>query len=199
MLKKFFHYVPLPWILVFLLIAIFFSFSFSPNPDQAKVINEDTSGFPQFYMKNVLAREYDETGALRYQLSTPAISHFQLNLNTPGPDDYTLLEKPSMIFRQAGEAPWTIESNQGRSDNNGELIILTDKVLIEQNSDEQGLVQVRTETLLARPKQQFVETDKAVKITAEHTQIDAIGMSADLATSRLQLNTRVDAVYEPHE
>jgi lipopolysaccharide export system protein LptC len=197
MLKKFFRYVPLPWILVILLASLFFGFSLSPNPETTKAINEDTSGFPQFYMKNVTTSEFNAEGKLRYQLTTPSISHYQLNLNAPGENDYTLLEHPSLIFHHEEQAPWTIKATEGRSEKNGELIYLLNNVVISQQSAEQGLVQITTESLLARPVQQFVETDKAVKITAEQTQIDAIGMNADLAASRLQLNSQVDAVYEP--
>lgn len=197
MLKKFFQYVPLPWILVGLLSAIFFGFSFSANPEKNAKINEDTSGFPQFYMKEVTTREFDINGKLRYQLSTPFISHYQLNLNNPGENDYTLIKQPALIFHREDQAPWTIQAAEGRSEKNGEHIRLLNQVVISQQSAEQGLIQITTESLLAKPVVQFVETDKAVKITAEQTQIDAVGMNADLATSRLQLNSQVDAVYEP--
>jgi len=197
MLKKFIHYVPLPWIFVILLASFFFGFSLSPNPETTKEINEDTSGFPQFYMKNVTTSEFDVNGKLRYQLATPSISHYQLHLNAPGENDYTLIEQPSLIFHHEDQAPWIIKATEGRSEKNGALIHLLQDVVISQHSTQQGLVQITTESLLAKPLEQFVETDKAVKITAEQTQIDAIGMSADLAASRLQLNSQVDAVYEP--
>lgn len=197
MLKKIFHYIPLPWILVCILIGIFFGFSFSPYPDQEKEINEDTSGFPQLYMKDVTTREFDVTGKLRYQLTTPLITHYQLNLNNPGEKDYTLIEQPSLLFHREEQAPWAITARQGRSDHNGETIQLLDNVVISQESKEQGLVEITTESLTAKPIEQFVETDKAVKIQAQQTQIDAVGMRADLAQSQLQLNSQVDASYEP--
>jgi lipopolysaccharide export system protein LptC len=197
MLKKFFRYVPLPWILVIVLTGIFFGFSLSPNPETAKEINEDTSGFPQFYMKNVTTSEFNAEGKLRYQLTTPSISHYQLNLNSPSDNDYTLIEHPSLIFHHEEQAPWIIKASEGRSEKNGELIRLLNHVVISQETAAQGLIEITTESLLAKPAQQFVETDKAVKITAKQTQIDAIGMNADLATSRLQLKSQVDAVYEP--
>lgn len=197
MLKKIFHHIPLPWILVLLLITVFFSFSFSPYPEQEQEINEDTSGFPQLYMKDVTTREFDVTGKLRYQLTTPIVTHYQLNLNNPGADDYTLIEQPSLIFHQDTQAPWNITAKQGRSELNGEVFRLLDNVVISQESKEQGLVEITTDSLIAKPLEQFVETDKAVKIQAKQTQIDAIGMHADLARSQLQLNSQVNATYEP--
>jgi lipopolysaccharide export system protein LptC len=197
MLKKIFNLIPLPWLLVLLLAGLFFGLSFSPTPDSNQTINEDTSGFPQFFMKNVQTREFDATGRLRYELNTPSIAHFQLHLNNPGSEDYTQILQPRLNFYQENNPPWTITANQGRSENNGELIRLVDQVVLSQQSVSQGLVQIMTEELRATPAQQFVETDKAVKIRAEQTQIDAIGLSANLATDQLQLNSQVEAVYEP--
>lgn len=197
MLKKIFRYIPLPWLLVLLLALLFFGLSLSPNPEMQKKINEDTSGFPQFFMKNVNTSEFDVSGKLRYQLSTPSIAHYQLHLNNPGVDDYTLIDQPSLIFYQDDQQPWTITALQGRSEQNGDLIRLLDQVVLSQQSESQGLIQVMTDELKAKPAQQFVETDKAVKIRAEQTQINAIGLSANLATSQLQLNSQVEAVYEP--
>lgn len=197
MLKKIFHYIPLPWLLVALLAALFFGLSFSPNPEMETKINEDTSGFPQFFMKNVKTSEFDSSGRLRYQLSTPRVAHYQLSLNNPGPEDYTLIDQPSLIFYQEEQQPWTITAVEGRSEQNGELIKLVNQVVVSQLSESQGLIQITTDELRAMPSRQFVETDKAVKISAEQTQIDAIGLNANLATSQLQLNSQVEAVYEP--
>lgn len=197
MLKKIFYYIPLPWLLVGLLATLFFGLSFSPNPKMETKINEDTSGFPQFFMKNVKTSEFDSSGKLRYQLSTPGIAHYQLSLNNPGQDDYTLIDQPSLIFYQEEQQPWTITAIEGRSEQNGELIKLVNQVVVSQLSESQGLIQITTDELHAMPSQQLVETDKAVKISAEQTQIDAIGLNANLATSQLQLKSQVEAVYEP--
>lgn len=197
MLKTFFRYIPLPWILVGLLSAIFFGFSFSTNPQKNTDINEDTSQFPQYYMKDVISREFEPNGKLRYELSTPSITHYQLNLHTPSIKDYTSIEHPQLTFYRDEQAPWNIQAFEGRSEHNGELIQLLNQVVITQQTDTQGLVNITTESLIVKPEQQFVETDKAVKITAKQTQIDAVGLQADLSTSQLQLNSQVDAVYEP--
>lgn len=199
MLKQFFRYIPLPWILVGLLSAIFFGFSFSTQPEKKTEVNEDTSGFPQFYMKEVNTREFEVSGKLRYQLTTPFISHYQFNLHNPSAEDYTLIQQPALIFYRDAQAPWHIQATEGRSEQNGELFRLSNQVLISQQSTEQGLVTIATESLIVKPSAQFVETDKAVKIRAEQTQIDALGMHADLANSRLQLNSQVNALYEPRQ
>lgn len=98
MLKTFFHYLPLPWILVGLLAAVFFGFSFSTDPDKADPANQDTSGFPQYYMQNIRTQEFEANGKLRYELTTPVVEHYQMHSQNPGPEDYTSIQHPKILF-----------------------------------------------------------------------------------------------------
>jgi lipopolysaccharide export system protein LptC len=159
----------------------------------------DSSGFPQFYMKQVETREFDPQGKLHYQLSTPQVTHYQVHPDGPTDGDYTLIERPNMGFYDADEtaAPWLVSAETGRSESNGQLIRLLDNVLVQQQTPSQGLIQITTSELQVRAQEQFAETDKAVKMRSAKGHIDAIGMDADLAQSRLQLKSQVKAVYDP--
>jgi lipopolysaccharide export system protein LptC len=191
------QYIPIPWILAFLLIICFFAFSLRQKTEVVGY-EYDTSGFPQFYMKEVETREFDAQGKLHYQLSTPQVTHYQVHPDGPTEGDYTLIEKPDMGFFDAeGTAPWLVTAETGRSETNGQLIRLLDNVLIKQQTPTQGLIQITTTELRVRASEQFAETDKAVKMRSAKGQIDAIGMDADLAQSRLQLKSQVKAVYDP--
>lgn len=191
------QYIPIPWILAFVLIICFFAFSLRQKTEVAGY-EYDTSGFPQFYMKEVETREFDAQGKLHYQLSTPQVTHYQVHPDGPTEGDYTLIEKPDMGFFDAeGTAPWLVTAETGRSETNGQLIRLLDNVLIKQQTPTQGLIQITTTELRVRASEQFAETDKAVKMRSAKGQIDAIGMDADLAQSRLQLKSQVKAVYDP--
>lgn len=191
------QYIPIPWILAFLLITCFFAFSLRQKTEVVGY-EYDTSGFPQSYMKEVETREFDAQGKLHYQLSTPQVTHYQVHPDGPTEGDYTLIEKPDMGFFDAeGTAPWLVTAETGRSETNGQLIRLLDNVLIKQQTPTQGLIQITTTELRVRASEQFAETDKAVKMRSAKGQIDAIGMDADLAQSRLQLKSQVKAVYDP--
>ncbi|WP_062066712.1 LPS export ABC transporter periplasmic protein LptC [Cellvibrio sp. OA-2007] len=194
---KIHEYIPAPWLIAFALVICFFAFSLRQKAELANH-EYDPSGFPQFYMQEVKTREFDSQGRLHYQLSTPQITHYQLNPDGPSDRDYTLIQHPDMAFYDAeSAAPWLVTAETGRSEANAQLIRLLDNVLIQQQTPTQGLIQITTSELRVRASEQFAETDKAVKMRSAKGQIDAIGMDADLAQSRLQLKSQVKAVYDP--
>lgn len=197
-IHKITQYLPAPWLLVALLVVCFFAFSLRHEEDPQPLGMDGNKVFPQVYMNNVQTREFDVQGKLRYELSTPRISHYQNNPDTTSAEDYTLFQTPKITFYNADDkSPWELTALQGRSEGNGQLLRLLGNVFIEQNSNDQGLLQITTNELTVRPREQFAETDKAVKMRSAKGQIDAIGMSADLAESRVQLHSQVNAVYEP--
>jgi len=198
-INKITQYLPAPWLLVALLIVCFFAFSLRHDDDALPPDIDGSKIFPQVYMNNVQIREFDAQGNLHYELSTPRIGHYQAKPDAPSAADYTLIKLPTMTFYNAdNKAPWQVMAVQGRSENNGQLLRLLDDVLIKQESADLGELQITTSELNVRAREQFAETDKAVKMLSAKGQIDAIGMSADLANSRVQLHSQVNAVYEPH-
>src|SRR5688572_4406859 len=134
------QYIPVPWILAFTLVICFFAFSLRQKNDVVGY-EYDSSGFPQFYMKQVETREFDPQGKLHYQLSTPQVTHYQVHPDGPTDGDYTLIERPNMGFYDADEtaAPWLVSAETGRSESNGQLIRLLDNVLVQQQTPSQGL------------------------------------------------------------
>ena len=196
-LSQLHQYIPGPWLVALLLVICFFAFSLRQKPDTAGY-EYDPSSFPNIYMQNVETREFDRTGKLHYLLSTPLVTHFQLQPEGPSAQDYTLIDQPHMMFYDTdANAPWQVTANTGRSEANGELIRLLDNVLIQQQTPSRGLIQITTTELQVRTSAQFAETDKAVKMRSAKGQMDAVGMDADLAHSRLQLRSQVKAVYDP--
>jgi lipopolysaccharide export system protein LptC len=195
--QKLHQYIPAPWLIALALVICFFAFSLRQKADLPGY-EYDPSGFPQIYMKDVETREFDKQGKLHYLLSTPQVTHFQPQQEGPSAQDYTLLDNPHMAFYDTdSKAPWKVSAITGRSEANGDIIRLLDNVLIEQQTPTQGLIQITTSELQVHAGEQFAETDKAVKMRSAKGQIDAVGMDADLAQSRLQLKSQVKAVYDP--
>jgi len=191
------QYIPAPWLVAIALVICFFAFSLRQKVEVVGY-EYDLGGFPQIYMKQVETREFDAQGKLHYQLTTPRITHYQINPDGPSAGDYTMIESPDMAFYDAESvAPWLVTADTGRSEANGELLRLIDNVLIQQQTPTQGLVQITTNELQVRASEQFAHTDKAVNMRSAKGQIDAVGMDADLAQSRLQLKSQVKAIYDP--
>ncbi|WP_323815761.1 LPS export ABC transporter periplasmic protein LptC [Cellvibrio sp. NN19] len=196
-MNKIHQHIPAPWLVALVLAIGYFAFSLRQKPELAEH-NYNTSSFPQFYMEDIKTREFDPQGKLHFQLETPLATHYQINPEGPTAEDYTLIAQPKMAFYDVEtNAPWQVTAETGRSETNGHLLRLIDNVLIQQQTPTQGLIQITTSELLVRAREQFAETDKAVKMRSAKGQIDAIGMDADLAQSRLQLKSQVKAVYDP--
>ncbi len=192
------QHIPGPWLIAIAMVACFFAFSLRHKEDPQPA-SADQGSYPQYYMKVVETREYNQDGQLRYQLSTPQIAHFQLNPDIPSTDDYTHIEQPVMLFHDAdGGEPWQVTADTGRSETNGNLVRLLDNVLIQQQTQSNGLIRISTTELNLHTNTQFAQTDKAVNMRSAKGQMDAIGMEADLAKSWLTLKSQVKAAYDPH-
>ncbi|WP_084128598.1 LPS export ABC transporter periplasmic protein LptC [Cellvibrio mixtus] len=189
--------IPGPWIVAGVLVLGFFLFSLRHK--EGPISHEyDPSRFPQIFMKQVQTREFDAEGKLNFELTTPQVALYQPDVEGPSARDYTLIDAPKMIFYNSQNGtPWRMSATHGRSEANNELIRLIGDVIIQQNSPTQGLMRVTTDELSVRTREQFAETDKAVKMRSAKGQIDALGMDADLVQSRLQLKSQVKAVYDP--
>ena len=186
-----------PWALVALLLVSFGLTSLL----QRETGDGDEQGsskiYPQTFMTQVETRSYNAQGQLQHQLNTPLITSFQVNPDQASPKDYTLFANPRISFQdQPGQSPWQLQAQLGRSSGDGKQLLLSEGVLIEQQSPEQGLIQITTSELLVRPADQYAETDKAVKMRSAKGQMDAIGMAAELRTNRIELQSQVRAVYE---
>ncbi len=189
--------IPGPWLVAGVLVLCFLLFFVRKKAEQTPY-EYDPGGFPQIYMKQVQTREFDAAGKLHFELTTPKVALYQPNPDGPSIQDYTLIDAPKMIFYNTQNGtPWRLSATDGRSESNNELVRLLGDVVIQQDSPSQGLVRVTTDELRVRAREQFAETDKAVKMRSAKGQIDAIGMDADLAQSRLQLKSQVKAVYDP--
>lgn len=191
------QHIPGPWLIAAVLVVFFFAFSLR-HKDDVQPDQYESSGFPQYYMKSVETREYSPEGTLRYQLTTPQVTHYQMNPEGPSERDYTLFEQPAMAFYdEDSTAPWLVNAKEGKSQMNGELIRLLDDIVIQQKTESNGVVRITTSSLDLFPKTQFARTDKAVKMQSAKGQMTAHGMEADFANSQLQLKSQVKAVYEP--
>lgn len=186
-----------PWALVAALLAGFGIISLINQRanENSQAIPEQH--YPQTFMIGVETREFTTKGELQHLLQTPRITHYQVDPETPGDKDYTIIDHPQVAFYDEGEpSPWVLSARSGHSNFNNSLLRLVDEVLIQQETAERGLVQITTDELLVHPQQQFAETDKAVKMRSPKGQMDAVGMTAYMQENRIELKSQVRAFYE---
>lgn len=186
-----------PWALVAALLVGFGLISLLNQRKSESNLSDEIKHYPQTFMIGVETREFTANGDLQHLLQTPRITHYQIDPEAPGEKDYTIIDHPQVAFYDEGEqSPWVLSARSGHSNANNSLLRLIDDVLIQQDTEVRGLVQITTSELLVYPQQQFAETDKAVKMRSPKGQMDAVGMIAYMQENRVQLKSQVKAIYE---
>lgn len=189
--------LPLPWIVVVILAVVFLVMKYSDDDQKAVISSTTEKVFPQIFMTNVDTRDFDANGALHYQLKTPLVRHYQLNEKS-SEKDYTLFDLPQIVFLGDAQKPaWYMTAKSGRSDNNGELFTLNTDVLVQQESQSQGIVSINTAELRVNTREQFAETNKAVTMRSAKTQLETTGLRAYIKQDRIELLSNVTGTYEP--
>ena len=69
--------------------------------------------------------------------------------------------------------------------------------MARQTSEKQGEITITTSDLRLNTREQFAETSKAVIMRTAKSQINAIGMRADIKRDYIQLLSNVKGTYEP--
>ncbi len=189
--------LPLPWLVVFILVIVFLVMRYSGDNQKTVTQSKTVKVFPQVFMTNVDTRDFDAAGTLHYQLKTPLIRHYQINEKS-SEKDYTLFDLPQIVFLGDAQKPaWYMTAQSGRSDNNGELFTLNTDVLVQQASQSQGIVSIKTSELRLNTREQFAETDKAVTMRSAKTQLETTGLRAYIKQDRIELLSHVTGTYEP--
>ena len=188
--------MPLPWVAVCLLIIVFVSVKYAGNIQEVISPKEKPREFPQIFMTDIDMREFNETGALHYQLKTPLVRHFQQG-EKAGSTDYTLLDTPRLLFIGKDKPAWNISADAGRSNANNALFTLSKNVVALQTSPTQGEISVTTEEMRVNTRDQFAETDKAVTMRTAKGKMETLGMRADIKNDHLELLSNVKGTYEP--
>ncbi len=190
--------LPLPWLVVLVLMIVFLVMKYGDNTGEiATSSGRVEREFPQVFMANVDMRDFDEKGALHFQLKTPLIRHFQTG-EKASESDHTLFDLPQIVFLGDAEKPaWYMTAQLGRGDNNGDQLTLTNDVLAQQTSPTQGVVSITTTELRLNTREQFADTDKAVTMRSAKTTLNTIGMHADIKQDRIKLKSHVTGTYEP--
>lgn len=114
-------------------------------------------------------------------------------------DDTTRVEHPRLTVFQGDTPPWQVEARQAWISADGELVLLDGDVLITRaGADDRAPLRVETRNLRVQPRQDYAETDEAVRVETDDDWLDATGMQAWLRPpSRLKLLSSVKGRYVP--
>jgi lipopolysaccharide export system protein LptC len=147
---------------------------------------------PDYYVEGFTTTTMDDSGLPRRRLRAEYMAHF------PDTDTHEFSKPYLVIYRERGE-PWHVTSERGWLSAKGDVMLLLGKVHIWRNTpDGRRRMDIQTEDLRVLPDSDYGETDTAVVITTPHSQARGVGMRAFMETSRLELLSQVQTVYERH-
>lgn len=160
------------------------------NQDNYTETTSASAHGPDLFATGVRLDVLDETGSLQYQLSAETMNHY------PGSDEITLTQPVMQVFENE-ELLWHIESEHSEMDDAGESVKLLGEVRIrrEETADNRGVV-VLTRDLVVKPDSRTAETTQRAVIRSTGHTIEGTGMHADFTTHRLELDSRVQGVFD---
>ncbi len=133
--------------------------------NQASLISF-TAGQPQFYFTSQQILHYPgdkESTAIKPRLKAYS-------------------KKDLLDTRQKKKIPWLVEAEQAWVSSDLTQIRMESNVIVKQ-----ALSKFETSILWVWPEKEYIQTDKAVKITTTNALITAIGMNANLITTQYHL------------
>jgi len=143
---------------------------------------------PDVIMSNAGITQYDDDGAVLYQLWSDEIRHFDASERTD-------LRSPTLELNRAPQPSWSATAGAGevsqliRSDGvTEELVELADAVRLTQN-DRVHHLELTTASLLVYPQRRFAESDQPVIITSSSGRTTAAGITGDLQSGLLTLSS----------
>ena len=130
---------------------------------------------PDSIAENLLVRQFDEEGRVKYRLTAPYLEHFP-------DDDASELKKPTLTQYRPDAAPVTVSGDNARVTSKGEVVFLWDDVKVVRAAT------VDRPEAVARMPDLTVHPDDGIK---------GVGMRLDNNTSTFELQSQVTGLYYP--
>lgn len=164
---------------------------FSQSRDDAPARAGGQDHRPDFFLDDFVLTVMDEQGQPRRRVVAPHMVHYR-------DDDSAEVTQPDAdIYRQTGP-DWRIRAQHAWIGPGGDEVILRRDVKVERIATPRyAPLTMLTEELLARPDQDYMETDRAVVFLSPGTRVDAVGMRGWLEQGRMLLLSEVRGVHEP--
>ena len=146
---------------------------------------------PDYWIDGLSARTMDAQGRPRRLLQAESMRHFP-------DDDSTELTRPELTLLEAEGPPWRIRSELGWVSPDGELVLLQGEVHIERSGDgEARPLHLVTRDLRVQPKDEYAETEQAVRIDSGPHWLESNGLQAWLREPvRIKLLADVRGHYD---
>lgn len=144
---------------------------------------------PDAYAENFVVRRFDNTGKVKYRLTSPYLVHY-------GDDDSSELKSPTLISFRPDSPPVTVTSDRATVTAKGETIFLHDNVSVTRAAlPDRAEMVARMPDLTANPDAGTAFTNSPVEITQGQSWIKGVGAQLDNNASTFVLQSQVTGLY----
>ena len=166
-----------------------FGWLYVQSESQPLTVTQSTDHRPDAQGINVTVKQFNTDGQLSSRMQTSRMTHYAEN-------DTTYFVKPHLVVYRPPQAPWTIQSLQGRAENGDEKITLWQQVKIQQPASKQKVATtITTERISYFPNKKFVTTDKPITMRQPGLEVKSVGMNAYVDQGRVDLLSKAQARY----
>jgi lipopolysaccharide export system protein LptC len=142
-----------------------------------------------FYVEGARTLQFQEDGALHYEMTATRLEHKQ-------DSDVTFVTDPLMHLYRGQPHPWIIRSARSEVAPKGSEVELIDNVRIER-TDAKGRPTILTSSRMTLfPDKEYAQTRQVVRIDAANGVTTAQGMKAYLNDGRMILQSNVRGQHE---
>jgi lipopolysaccharide export system protein LptC len=160
-----------------------------PVPDRAA---PDGTRTVDYTIKGLEVTSMMPAGIPAHRLYAPSLRHY-------ADDGTSAIDQPRLTVFQDDAPPWEIRAEDALVSTDGELVLLRGEVLIEREAGPDNRpLRLVTRELRVQPRQDYAETDAAVRVDSDPDWLEAVGMQAWLRPpSRLKLLSQVNGYHVP--
>ena len=146
---------------------------------------------PDYFVENFTYSKVDASGRVEYVIEGVKMTHYPA-------DKHSVIDKPLVRNFSSARPPTTVRAETAHINGDHTELKLIDNVILEraQTRGDEPLT-VTSDYMLVLPKKDIVTTDRHVNIRVGSMRMSGTGMLANNATRQLNLESRVNGIYQP--
>lgn len=158
--------------------------------DKTQLQQPKSDRYVEIFMNEFKMTAMNEAGSPEYILNGKYLQRY---------NDSTESEIQQPVFHLLQkDKQWVISADSATINDDDETIQLNNNVVMQQKNSKPG-VTIRTQNLLINTKTQIAKTRAMVDITQGGSHLNSTGMVFNNITSDLELSSKVNGYYLPHD
>ncbi len=177
-------------VIITIFLCVFWYHMSDTSQDNQSIDKEALKKSIDMTINNISVKEFNKNGKLTNFIESQEINHIQQN-------DTHILFNPHIIVQEGEQQPWDINAKVAKAIHGGKKVTFTDEVkIIQKQPTNVGNIQLYTDKITYFPNKKYAITKNNVKLQQNNSIVEATGLKAFLAESRIQFLKNARGRYE---